>query len=150
VRDRVWLDGELIEDTDDWYAQDKDGNVWYFGEDVKNYENGVLVDRSGSWEAGVDGAKAGVVMWAQPEVGSIYYQEYYQGQAEDIGEVVSDNETVDVPYGTMSGCLQTEDTTPLEPDVLEYKYYCPGVGQALTIDVTEGNARFELTEVTQN
>jgi len=147
VRDRVWLDGELIEDTDDWFAQDRSGNVWYFGEDVKNYANGEIVDRHGSWESGVDGAMAGIVMHAVPRVGSIYRQEYYRGHAEDIGEVIALDQTVDVPFGRLEGCVQTEDTTPLEPDVLEYKYFCPGVGNALTVDVSEGNARFELVEV---
>ncbi|NND70846.1 MAG: hypothetical protein HKN43_04650 [Rhodothermales bacterium] len=146
IRDRVWLDGELIEDTDDWYAQDNDGNVWYLGEDVKNYEDGILTDRAGSWESGVDGALAGIIMHAQPRVGTIYYQEYYRGEAEDVGEVLAISETVDVPYGTQTGCVKTEDTTPLEPDVLEYKYFCPGLGHALTIDVTEGNTRFELVD----
>ncbi len=150
IRDRVWLEGELIEDTDDWYAQDKNGNVWYFGEDVKNYTNGVLTDRSGSWEHGVDGALAGIIMFRNPKIGSIYRQEYLRGQAEDVGQVLALEETVDVPFGTLTGCVKTEDTTPLEPDVLEYKYFCPGIGVALEIDVTENNTRFELTEVTRN
>ncbi len=146
IRDRVWLDGELIEDTDDWYAQDKNGNVWYLGEDVKNYSGGILTDRKGSWESGVDGALAGVIMWAQPKVGSIYYQEFYKGEAEDVGEVLDVDVSVTVPYGSMTGCTLTEDTTPLEPDVLEHKYFCPGLGHVLTIDITEGNQRFELVE----
>ena len=149
VRDRVFLNGELIEDTDDWYAVDKDGNVWYFGEDVKNYKDGVVTDRAGSWEAGVDGALAGILMWADPKVGSIYYQEYYKGQAEDVGEVLAKNETVTVPYGTFQGCLKTEDTTALEPDVREYKYYCAGIGVVLEENVKDGT-RVELTEVTPN
>lgn len=148
VRDRVWLDGVLIEDTDDWYAQDNDGNVWYLGEDVKNYENGVVVDRHGSWESGVDGALAGIIMWASPNQGSVYYQEFYAGEAEDVGEVLALNETVTVPYGSLSSCVKTEDTTPLEPDVLEYKFFCPGLGHALTVDITEGGLRFELVEAT--
>lgn len=149
VRDRVWLNGELIEDTDDWYAQDKDGNVWYFGEDAKNYKNGQISDRAGSWEAGVDGALAGILMWAEPKVGSIYYQEYYKGEAEDVGEVLALNETVTVPIGTFQGCLKTEDTTALEPDVREYKYYCPGIGVVLEENVTEGT-KVELVEMTTN
>ena len=149
VRDRVWLNNELVEDTDDWYAQDRDGNVWYFGEDAKNYKDGQLTDRAGSWESGVNGALAGILMWAQPKVGSIYYQEYYKGQAEDVGEVVSLNETVTVPYGTFQGCLKTEDTTALEPGVREYKYYCPGIGVVLEENLTEGTT-VELTEVTAN
>ena len=134
VRDRVWLEGVLIEETFDWYAQDNDGNVWYFGEDEKEMEAGRVVSTAGSWQAGVDGARAGIIMWAQPKVGSIYYQEYYEGEAEDIGEVLSLNETITVPFGRFEGCLKTEETTPLEPDVLEHKYYCPGLGHALTVE----------------
>lgn len=145
VRDRVWIDGVLVEDTDDWYAQDLDGNVWYFGEDVKNYENGQVVDRAGSWEAGVDGAMAGILMWAQPRVGAIYYQEFYRGEAEDVGEVLALGETVTVPLGTYEGCLKTEDTTALEPGVREHKYYCPGLGQVLEVNLTE-NFQIALTE----
>ena len=145
VRDRVWLEGHLIEDTFEWYAQDQDGNVWYFGEDEKEIEEGRVVSTAGSWQAGVDGAKAGVMMWAQPKVGSIYYQQYYEGEAEDIGEVLRLNETITVPFGRFEGCLKTEETTHLEPDVLEHKYYCPGLGHALTVDLEAGGARFELT-----
>jgi len=149
VRDRVWLNGELIEDTDDWYAQDKDGNVWYFGEDVKNYRDGVLTDRGGSWEHGLDGAMAGIIMYANPKVGQIYRQEYYRGHAEDVGEVIAINETIDVSWGALTGCVQTEDTTPLEPDVLEHKYFCPGIGVSLEVNISEGGTRFELTDLSR-
>ncbi len=147
VRDRVWLKGTLIEETFDWYAQDNDGNVWYFGEEEKEMEAGGVVSTAGSWQAGVDGARAGIIMWAQPKVGSIYYQEYYEGQAEDIGEVLSLNETITVPFGRFDGCLKTEETTQLEPDVLEHKYYCPGLGHALTLDMEDGGTRYELIAV---
>ncbi|MCH8960788.1 MAG: hypothetical protein IH820_05540 [Bacteroidetes bacterium] len=147
VRDRIWLEGILIEDTFDWYAQDNDGNVWYFGEDAKEIEHGHVVSTAGSWQAGVDGARAGIIMWAQPKVGSIYYQEYYEGEAEDIGEVLSLNETITVPFGRFEGCLKTEETTQLEPDVLEHKYYCPGLGHALTLDMEDGGTRYELIAV---
>ena len=89
VRDREWLNDQLKEDTRDWVAQDKDGNVWYFGEAVDNYENGKLVNHDGSWEAGVDGAKPGIVMLNNPKVGDTYRQEYYPGKAEDMGTVVA-------------------------------------------------------------
>ncbi len=147
VRDRVWLDGSLVEDTFDWFAQDEDGNVWYFGEASQDIENGRVVSTAGSWEAGVDGAQAGVIMWAAPKVGSIYYQEYYRGAAEDIGEVLSLNETVTVPFGRFEGCLKIQDTTPLEPDAVEHKFYCPGLGHTLTLDVGAGGTRFELIAV---
>ena len=128
VWDRVWLNDELIEDTKDWYAQDRDGNVWYFGEDSMEIVNGKIVSREGSWEAGVDGAKPGIVMKANPLVGEHYRQEYYLGKAEDWAEVVSLGVTVKTKYGSFSNCLQTRDYTPLEPDADEYKYYCPEVG----------------------
>lgn len=128
VWDRVWLDGELIEDTKDWYAQDKFGNVWYFGEDSKELEDGKVVIREGSWQAGVDGAQAGVIMEANPEVGDIYLQEYYKGVAEDTAEVIALGVKIKVKYGSFKNCIQTLDWNPLEKDSKEYKYYCPGIG----------------------
>jgi hypothetical protein len=148
VRDVVSVGGEIIEDTYDWYAQDKAGNVWYFGEDTKEYEGSQLVSTEGSWEAGVDGAKPGIIMHAtQPAIGVPYRQEYYACEAEDMAEVVSLNKSVTVPYGSFDNCLQTRDFTPLEPDVSEYKYYAPGVGLVLEVAVQSG-ARTELIEVT--
>jgi hypothetical protein len=144
VHDTVTLDGQLIEDTFDWYAQDRDGNVWYFGEDSRTYENGVLVSTEGSWEAGVDSAKPGIVMEADPQVGDSYRQEYYVGVAEDTAEVVSLNESVTVPYGSFESCVETKDFTPLEPGVVEYKFYAAGVGQVLTL---EGGVRVELIRI---
>jgi hypothetical protein len=144
VHDVVSQDGVVIEDTFDWYAQDVDGNIWYLGEDTKEYEDGAVVSTAGSWEAGVDGAQAGILLPGAPEVGMAYRQEYYEGEAEDEGKVLSLNEHVAVPFGTFDGCLQTEDTTPLEPDVLEHKYYCTGPGPVLTIDVAGAGAREEL------
>jgi hypothetical protein len=128
VRDRVYLNDVLIEDTHDWYAQDKDGNVWYFGEDVDNYIGGVLDNHYGSWEAGVDGAEPGVVMLGNPVIGLQYRQEHYIGQAEDQGQVISDNEPITVIAGSFSGCLKIKETNPLDPNFLEYKYYARGVG----------------------
>ncbi len=128
VRDRVYLNDVLIEDTYDWYAQDKDGNVWYFGEDVDNYVDGVLDNHYGSWEAGVDGAEPGVVMLGNPVIGLQYRQEHYIGQAEDQGQVISDNESVNVIAGSFSGCLKIKETNPLDPNFLEYKYYARDVG----------------------
>ena len=137
VWDRVFLDDELIEETYDWYAQDKDGNVWYFGEDVDNYIDGVIDNHFGAWEAGVDGAEPGVVMLGNPVVGLKYRQEHYEGQAEDHGEIVSNGESVAVAVGSFTGCLKIEETNPLDPSYLEYKYYASGVGLILveTIDV---------------
>ncbi len=139
VWDRVWLNDELIEDTKDWYAQDKYGNVWYFGEDSKELVNGKVVNAKGSWKAGVDGAKPGIVMKANPQVGDNYRQEYYKGEAEDMGEVVALGVKVKLGYGTFTNCLQTRDWTPLEPSADEYKYYCPEVsGLVYEVNIGDG------------
>jgi len=144
VHDVVTQDGSVKEDTLDWYAQDVDGNIWYLGEDTKEYENGVVVSTEGSWEAGVDGAQPGIVVPANPELGMTYRQEYYAGEAEDRAKVLSLDEHVEVPYGAFDGCLQTEDSTPLDPDVLEHKYYCRGLGPVLAVDVASGVGQEEL------
>jgi hypothetical protein len=148
VRDTVTLDGEIIEDTLDWYAQYADGTVWYLGEDTAELEDGTITTREGSFEAGVDGAQAGVIMPASPEVGMAYRQEYYEGEAEDNGEVLALGEQATVPAGRYDGLLKTADTTPLEPDVLEHKYYARDVGVVLTVDKETGG-REELMSVTQ-
>ncbi len=148
VRDTVTLDGEILEDTLDWYAQDADGTVWYLGEDTAEFENGEVSTRDGSFEAGVDGAQAGVIMPASPEVGMTYRQEYYKGEAEDRGEVLALGQHASVPAGDYDGLVQTADTIPLEPDVLEHKYYADGVGLVLTID-KEAGGREELLSVTR-
>jgi hypothetical protein len=147
VRDRVWLEGELIEDTRDWYAQDKQGNVWYFGEDSKELINGKVVGTEGSWVAGVYGAKPGIVMKANPQVGEIYRQEYYKGQAEDMGEIVALGVKVKVKYGSFSNCLQTKDWNPLEPGNEEYKYYCPEVGNVVYEVGIESGESVQLIDI---
>ena len=147
VWDRVWLNDELIEDTKDWFAQDVEGNVWYFGEDSKDFEGGQLVSTKGSWEAGVDGAKPGIIMKASPQIGDSYRQEYFPGEAEDMGEVISLDETVSVTYGTFSGCLKTKDWNPLEPSVIEFKYYCSQVGNMVFEEKPDGGEEVELIEV---
>ena len=142
ARDRVYLDGVLIEDTHDWYAQDDDGNVWYMGEEVDNYNyddegNLIDVDHGGAWETGLDvagigaTANAGYIMRATPTAGDAYHQEYYEGEAEDMGEVVELDVPVTLSDGTEYTCLKTRDYTPLEPDVSAFKYYAPGVGVVL-------------------
>jgi hypothetical protein len=148
VRDTATLDGEVIEDTYDWFAQDQDGNVWYFGEDTTAYEGGEPVDTEGSWEAGVDGALPGIVMLAHPAVGDAYRQEYLAGEAEDMGEVVRVGDAETVPFGAFDDLVVTEDWTPLEPDVVEEKYYAAGVGLVLEVGVTGGEERVELVEFT--
>lgn len=128
VRDTEYEDGEMVEDTYDWFAQDKDGNVWYFGEDSKEYEDGKEISTAGSWEAGKDGAYPGVIMMAKPLTSFSYRQEYYKGEAEDMAEVIGLNVSKTVSYGSFNDVLQTREWTPLEPDVEEHKYYAPGIG----------------------
>jgi hypothetical protein len=149
VKDTVFLDGERVEDTRDWLAQDMDGNVWYLGELALNYEDGELADIEGSWEAGVDGAKPGLWMKADPMVGDVYRQELKLGEAEDAGEVLSLTAEVTLAEfpSPFSGCLQTADFTPVEPDALEHKLYAPGVGLVLELDPESGE-RLELIEYT--
>ena len=147
VRDTVSEGGEIIEDTFDWYAQDAQGNVWYLGEDTAEFEDGKKVSSEGSFEAGVDGAMAGVVMPAHPRPGLAYRQEYYRGEAEDNGEVLSSREMVDVTYGHFTSTLLTKDTSAIAPDVLEYKLYARGVGLVLALDIAGGNGREELVSV---
>ncbi len=147
VRDTVTLDGEIVEDTFDWYAQDALGTVWYLGEDTAEFEDGYISSHEGSFEAGVDDALAGVIMPAEPLVGQSYRQEYYAGEAEDNGEVLALDGTAQVPAGSYDGLVQTADTNGLEPDVLEHKFYARDVGVVLAIDVESG-AREELLSVT--
>ncbi len=130
--DVVLLDGIIIEDTDDWLAQDDDGNIWYFGEAVLNYdEEGNFLDSDGAWEAGVDGALPGYWLPINPTVGQTYYQEFYEDEAEDQAEVISINETVTIGLGTYNNCLVTKDINPFENGVYELKYYAPGIGLIL-------------------
>jgi len=151
VRDVSWSEGVLVEDTLDWYAQDQAGNVWYLGEFATNYEyddqgNFIGTNTDGSWEAGVDGAQPGYQIAASLQVGDNYYQEFYQGEAEDQGEIVSTNESVSIDLGDYDHVLKTRDFTLLEPDTFEYKYYAPGVGQILADEgVTEVGGKPELS-----
>jgi len=137
VRDRAYVDDVLLEDTYDWFVQDDDGNVWYVGEEVVNYEyddEGELLETNddGSWETGVDGALPGIVMWAEPVVGASYYQEYLEDEAVDMGYVVATGVEVELSDGTVyEDCIQTLDWTSQEPFVMEYKYYAPNVGLVL-------------------
>jgi hypothetical protein len=144
VHDVVTEDGEPVEVTDDWYAQDSEGNIWYMGEDTTEYENGKPTSTAGSFEAGVDGAQPGIIMPADPEPGMTYRQEYYAGEAEDKGEIVSVGEQAQVPFGHFTDVLMTEDTNPLEPKVLEFKFYAPDVGPVLAVSVSGGSDREEL------
>lgn len=147
--DQVFLDGALIEETNDWYAQDAAGNVWYLGEDSKAVRDGHVIGSEGSWEWAVDEALPGIIMWADPtrHRNEEYRQEYYEGEAEDWGKVAAIEQTVIVPAGHYTGCIQTDDWSGLEAGTLEKKYYASGVGHVLELDA-DGN-RIELISFTQ-
>lgn len=145
VRDTVYVDGEVVEDTFDWYAQDSEGNVWYFGELSFEVEDGEIVNLEGSWESGEDGAHPGIVMPAVLIEDMIYRQEYLLGEAEDMFAVDSLDEDVSVPFGDFMGALRTREWTPVDPDVLEFKYYASGVGLVLEVNDETGE-RVELIE----
>jgi hypothetical protein len=144
VHDVVSEDGHPVEVTDDWYAQDGAGNVWYLGERTAEYENGKVKTRAGSFEAGVDGAQAGIAMPAHPRPGLSYRQEYYAGEAEDRAEVLGLDEQADVPLRHFGSLLMTRETNPLEPRVLELKLYARGVGPVLAVSLSGGGGREEL------
>jgi hypothetical protein len=148
VLDTVTVDGKLEEATLDWYAQDKQGNVWYFGEDSKEYdENSNVVGTKGSWEAGVNGAQPGIIMETNPKVGDTYRQEYYKGEAEDMASVASLSESIAVRFDSYKDVLMTREWSALEPAVVEQMYYAKGVGFILvTMGKTE---RLELVEIRQ-
>ena len=146
VRDSVFTADVLTEDTLDWFAQDKDGNVWYFGENTHELEDGLITTIDGTFMAGVNGDKPGIIMKAHPAVGDFYRQEFSLGNAEDNAETLSLTESVTVPFGTFDHCLKSEETTPLEPDALEDKFYAPGVGNVLTVDEITGE-RDELVQI---
>src|SRR5437016_6382494 len=149
VHDVVYLDGELAEDTLDWYAQDNQGNVWYFGESTAEFEDGRPVTVEGSFTAGVNGDKPGIIMEAHSVPGDFYRQEFALANAEDNALVVSLDATVNVPAGLFHHCLKTEETTPLEPDALENKFYASGVGNVLTVDLRTGD-RIKLVKIHPN
>ena len=128
VRDIVTVDGEIIEDTRDWYAQDLDCNVWYMGEIALNYEDGIIVDIDGSWTAGVDGALPGVLIYKVPVVDRTHRQEVLLKEAEDVAQLEAMGVEVTIGLGTYADCLQTLEYTPIEPDTFEYKFSAPGVG----------------------
>ena len=138
----------LIEDTFDWYAQDEEGNVWYFGEDTKELdENGNVVSTEGSWEAGVNGAEPGIIMLAEPKKGDKYQQENAPDVAEDMAQVIGFEDSVCVPYGCFEDVLVTKEWTPLEQGMVEHKYYAQGVGFIFGEMVKGGEEQIELVRV---
>jgi hypothetical protein len=150
IRDTASENGKPVEITDDWYAQDSAGNVWYLGEATAEYKNGGVTSTAGSFEAGVDGAQAGIAMPANPEPGMAYRQEYYKGVAEDKGAVITvGEEQVEVPFGHFNtDILMTRDLVPLEPKVQELKFYAPDVGPLLSVHTDGAGGRAELVSYT--
>ena len=139
-------DGEIVEDTRDWFAQDKDGNVWYFGEISLNYEDGQISDIDGSWKAGEDGALPGILVFAEPEVGRTHRQEYLLGEAEDVAKPEAVGVTVVANEIEYADCVQTLEYTPLEADSFEYKYAQAGVGVVLEESIESGE-KLELLAI---
>jgi hypothetical protein len=149
VRDVVYEHGQPSEITDDWYAQDKGGNIWYFGEntttiDLKTGQK----DSSGSFEAGQNGADAGIAMPAHPYAGETYREEYYKGHAEDRSTVIALDQQVEAPAGHFTGAILTDDHSPLEPTVSEYKLYAKGVGPVVAVSVSGEAEREDLLSYT--
>jgi hypothetical protein len=144
VNDVVYDHGRPKEITDDWYAQDSEGNIWYFGENTAEVRPDGTKDTSGSFEAGKNGADAGIAMAAHPEVGLTYREEYYKGHAEDRTRVLALDQQVEAPAGHFTGAILTDDYSPLEPTVSEYKLYAKGVGPVVAVSVSGENEREDL------
>ncbi|MFY9588136.1 MAG: hypothetical protein WAT66_11835 [Actinomycetota bacterium] len=149
VRDEVKVAGETTELTFDWYAQDRNGNVWYFGEDSRETEGGKIVSREGSWEAGKSGAQPGIIMPATRTLGLAYRQEYYAGHAEDQAKIVSVTETVNIGYGSFERVVVTEDSSRLDPKLVERKYYAAGIGLVFEKNVKGPQETLELASSTR-
>lgn len=147
VLDQVLVAGKPEEKTFDWYAQDKRGNVWYLGEDSSDFVGGKWVRSEGSWETGVEAARPGIVMEAHPKAGHVYRQEYSRGNAEDMAKVLGGGRSVTVPFGAFADVLETSEWTPLEPGVIEHKYYVRGVGNIGTMMVKGGSETEQLVSI---
>jgi hypothetical protein len=147
VLDVLRVNGELAERTEDWYQADDEGNVWYFGEDTAEYEDGEVVSTAGSWEAGVDGAVAGIVMPTEPRPAVAYRQEFYRGEAEDQAWIVRRNDHVTVPYGDLDHVVRTYEWSRLEPGVMGLKLYAPGLGIVRERMIAGGTERLALVSV---
>jgi hypothetical protein len=148
VHDQAFEEGVLVEDTYDWFAQDVDGNVWYFGEDTKELdEDGNVISTEGSWEAGVDGAEPGIIMLADPKKGDRYQQEFLPGVAEDMAQVIGYEDSFCVPYGCFDNVLVTKEWSPLDKGVVENKYYAEGIGFISAVMVKGGEENTELVRI---
>jgi hypothetical protein len=148
IDDRVYVNGRLEERTNDWYAQDKDGNVWYLGEATATLDSkGRVHSREGSWRAGVNGAKAGIFMPAHPKVGYTARQEFYKGHAEDEFKILSLTSHVKTPAVSSSHAMVTQETTPLEKGVVDHKIYVRGYGTVAEDTVKGGSEKAQLVSV---
>ncbi|WP_406655800.1 hypothetical protein V7O62_08340 [Methanolobus sp. ZRKC2] len=148
VRDTEWIDGEIVEESYNWYAQDTDGNVWYLGKDAKDYDNGEVIDTVGSWEAGVDGAEPGIIMLGDPQPGLAYREVYYEDRIEDQAAVVSLGENVTVPYGSFENSLLIQEWSDLELGYEVNKYYVEDVGLVKEMTVRGAIEDLELVDIT--
>jgi hypothetical protein len=148
VEDTLTLNGRVEEHTLDWYAQDLDGNVWYLGERTATYDRkGNVVDTEGTWQAGVDGAAAGIFMPADPHVGDTFRQEYYPGHAEDHFRIIDMDASVSVPYASFDHAMRTREWTPLEPDVRDAKFYIHGIGEVKEVSVRGPYEALHLVQI---
>jgi hypothetical protein len=148
VHDRVFVRGVLQENTFDYFAQDRDGNVWYFGEDTEELDrHGNVVSTEGTWRAGVNGAQPGVIMEAHPQVNDHYFQELAAPLAQDEATVLSLHETAAVPLAKFRNCLLTKEFTQLEPGNVEQKFYARGIGFVLSVVVKGGKERLALVNI---
>jgi hypothetical protein len=148
IHDQVFIKGDLVEDTQDWFAQDAAGNVWYLGEDTKELDHGQVISTEGSWEAGVDNARAGIFMPAAPKVGQSFKQEDAKNVAEDCSKIVDLNASVKTRFVSSDEALKTEEFSLLEPGVLDNKYYVRGIGLVREQTVQGGTDVLELVSVT--
>jgi len=148
VEDRLYLSNVLEERTSDYYAQDRCGNVWYFGEDTAELDrHGNIVDTEGTWHAGVDDAQPGVFMQAHPQLGRRFRQEWYEGHAEDVFKVIDRSAAIAVPAGSFRHALRTAERTALEPAVLDNKYYVRGIGEVAELAVKGPREAVRLVEI---
>ncbi len=150
VHDTLTQGGKPVEGTQDWYAQDAEGNVWYFGEATRKADtSGKLTNTEGSWQAGVAGATPGIIMPARPQVGQTFKQENFRGHAEDNFKIVSLDVTVSVPYGSFAGAMHTEEWTPIEPGVIDGKFYVRGIGQVSEASIQGPKEAFDLVSLSK-
>jgi hypothetical protein len=147
VIDRSFVDGELTEEIEEWFAQDRWGNVWYFGERPLDATVDGVAPPVDAWTAGIGGAEPGIVMLGAPRPGDLYRQEFLRGAAEDMARIVSTGHRIEVPYGSFANVLMTEDWNPLEPGALETKLYAPAVGLIATRPITADGSELVLIEV---